>query len=157
EKAKAADLDKKPLVVKPIAPVPESDRAGAVARGVDFLLRTQNKTGSWGAPTKTKELKITPDTGSHLPFPVRPNSLFRIALCEFEKDRPEVTPAIKKGEDWLVKTLPELRRGTAVELYNVWGHAYAIQALVLLKKRGDATPDRKALFDRLIKEQLELL
>jgi hypothetical protein len=160
-KAKAADAKSAaapaPLVVKPIAPVAESDRAGAVARGVDFLLRTQNKTGSWGAPTKTKELNIMADIGSHTAFRVGTTSLVVMALCECEKDRPEVTPAIKKGEEWLVKTLPELRRGTAIELYNVWGHAYAIQALVHLKKRPDATAERKATFDRLIKEQLELL
>src|SRR3954471_8760116 len=141
---KAADeLDTKSLVVKPIAPVPESDRAAAVVRGIDFLIRTQNKTGSWGAPTKTKELNIMADIGSHLAFRVGTTSLVLMALCENEKERPEVTPAIKKGEEWLVKTLQELRRGTPVELYNVWGHAYAIQALVHLKKRPEATAERK--------------
>src|SRR5215203_5037348 len=157
-KAKAADAKSAaspaPLVVKAIAPVAESDRAGAVARGVDFLIRTQNKTGSWGAPTKTKELNIMADIGSHTAFRIGTTSLVLMALSEVEKDRPETTAAIKKGEEWLVKALPELRRGTPIELYNVWGHAYAIQALVLLKKRPEATADRKATFDRLIKEQL---
>src|SRR6188474_1494376 len=105
--AKAADAKSAgspaPLVVKPIPPVPESDRAGAVARGVDFLLRTQNKTGTWGAPTKTKELNIMADIGSHTAFRIGTSSLVLMALCECEKDRPEVTPAIKKGEEWLVK------------------------------------------------------
>src|SRR5215203_3876245 len=153
-KTKVVAEANKPLVVKPITPVPESDRAGAVARGVDFLIRTQNKTGSWGAPTKTKELNIMADIGSHTAFRIGTTSLVLMALCEVEKDRPETTAAIRKGEEWLVKALPELRRGTPIELYNVWGHAYAIQALVLLKKRPEATADRKATFDRLIKEQL---
>jgi len=156
-KKSLAELDKKPLVVKPIAPVPESDRAAAVFRGLDFLIRTQHKNGSWGAPTKTKELNITADIGSHLAFRVGTTSLVLMAMCENEKTRHELTPVIKKGEEWLLEALPKLRRGTPVELYNVWGHAYAIQALVLLKKRSEATTERKATYDRLIKEQMELL
>jgi hypothetical protein len=156
--AKKPDVaEAKPLVVKPIAPVPESDRFGAVVRGLDFLLRTQNKNGSWGGPTKTKELNITADIGSHTAFRVGTTSLAIMALCENEAVKPDLKPAIVKGEEWLVASLKELRRGNGIELYNVWGHAYAIQAMVLLKKRPEANAERKATLDRLIKEQMECL
>jgi hypothetical protein len=154
---KSGDAENKPLVVKPIPPVSESDRLGAVVRGLEFLLRTQNKSGSWGAPTSTKELNIMADIGSHTAFRIGTSSLVLMALCENEATQPQVKPALDKGEAWLLKALPELRRGTAVELYNVWGHAYSIQAMVLLKKRPGATAEKKALLDRLIKEQMELL
>jgi hypothetical protein len=156
-KRKDAEAAAKPLVVKAIAPVPESDRAAAVVRGLDFLVKTQNKNGSWGSPTKTKELNIMADIGSHQAFRVGTTSLVLMALCENEKTRPELTPAIKRGEEWLVETLPKLRRGTPIELYNVWGHSYALQALALLKTRPAASAERKADYDRLMKEQLELL
>lgn len=157
-KAKKLDAtEAKPLVVKPIAPVPESDRFGAVVRGLDFLLRTQNKNGSWGGPTKTKELNIMADIGSHTAFRVGTTSLAIMALCENEAVKPDLKPAIAKGEEWLVASLKELRRGNSIELYNVWGHAYAIQAMVLLKKRPEANAERKATLERLIKEQMECL
>jgi hypothetical protein len=154
---KTSDGENKPLVVKPIPPVSESDRLGAVVRGIEFLLRTQNRTGSWGAPTKTKELNIMADIGSHTAFRIGTTSLALMALCENEATQSQVKPALDKGEAWLLKALPELRRGNAIELYNVWGHAYSIQAMALLKKRPGATAEKKALLDRLIKEQLELL
>ena len=43
--------------------------------------------------------------------------------------------------------LPSLRRADAVAIYNVWGHGYAIQALVRMYRRhaGDAAKQRKIL------------
>src|SRR2546427_474459 len=51
---------------KPIDPVASKDLEDAVRRGVAFLLSDQNKNGSWGSPTRTKNLNIyTPVPDGH--------------------------------------------------------------------------------------------
>src|SRR5947207_14375456 len=48
------------------APVPAAKLEAAIDRGVDFLLTTQNKDGSWGSAEKSKALNLyMPVPGSH--------------------------------------------------------------------------------------------
>ncbi len=53
--------------------------------------------------------------------------------------------------------MPELRRATPDTIYNVWGHAYGIQALVRMLRRHEGDAARCARIRELIAGQIELL
>ena len=123
----------------------------AIDRGIQFLLADQRPDGSWGSAERTKGLNIyAPPPGAHDAFRAAVTALAVMALIEVEPrlaedQRPVVTKAIDRGAAWLADRLDELRRATPDALYNVWGHAYSIQALVSLHHRaaGDAEAQKK--------------
>jgi imidazolonepropionase-like amidohydrolase len=150
-----ADVDLRP---KPVPPVPAGDIDEAVARGVAFLLKDQNKDGSWGSPHRTKGLNIyAPVPDAHHAFRNAVTALCLMALIEAGGDSKEVIQAIERGETWLMENLPELRRATADALYNIWGHAYGIQALVRMYHRLPMDEARRRKIDELIRGQLGFL
>ena len=113
-------------------------------RGIQFLLDDQNKDGSWGTPERTKNLNIfAPVPGGHDAFRTATTSLCLKALYEIGGDREDVQQAIDRCELWMFERLPKLRRAGPVAIYNVWGHAYAIQALVRMHGRYDGNADRQ--------------
>ncbi len=121
---------------KPVKPRVAEEVERAISRGVAFLLKDQNRTGSWGSPHRTKGLNIyAPVPGAHHAFRTAVTALCIAALIEVDSDRSDVREAIQRGEAWLFQHLPKLRRATPDALYNVWGHAYAIQALVRMYGR----------------------
>lgn len=129
----------------------------AIDRGVNFLLGTQNSNGSWGSPTRTKDLNIyAPVPGAHHAFGTATTALCLIALCEQERHRSDVAAAIEKGQHWMLENLPRLRRANRDAIYNVWGHGYGIHALVKLHQRTQDSQLRQQLTD-LIQLQFERL
>ena len=120
-----------------------------IRRGVDFLLADQNKNGSWGSARQTKGLNIyAPVPGAHQAFRTAVTAMAVSALIDSglaDKPGPEAD-ALKKGETFLLKEIPKVRRATADAIYNVWAHAYGIQALVdmygRLPKEDQAGRDR---------------
>ena len=128
-------------------PVRSSDppviRCGsAIRRGVDFLLEHRNRDGSWGSATNTKSLNIyAPIPGAHQAFRVAVTSLATSALIQSGDEREEVRAAVDQAEQWLADYLPRARRATGDAIYNVWAHAYAIEALVDLLADGEQTPN----------------
>src|SRR6185295_8729325 len=70
---------------------------------------------------------------------------------------PAAKQALARGEEWLLKNLPHLRRADPVAIYNVWGHAYGIQALTDMYRRELLDPQRKEKIKELILSQIELL
>ena len=124
---------------KPVKPRVAKDVERAIERGVAFLLKDQNEPGSWGSPHQTKGLNIyAPVPGAHHAFRTAVTAMCVMALIEVDSDRKDVLAAIERGEAWLLERLPRLRRATPDALYNVWGHAYAIQALVRMHDRVPA-------------------
>lgn len=157
--------DEKPPKEAPLArpkavdpPTPD-ELNGAIQRGIAFLLEDQNKNGSWGSPTKTKGLNIyAPIPGAHHAFQTATTSLVLAALLDVDGGKTEkVRKAIERGETWLFENLPHLRRATPDALYNVWGHGYAIQALVRMHKRLPDDADRQKKIEDLIRDQMDLL
>lgn len=129
----------------------------AIARGVEFLIATQNQNGSWGSPTKTKDLNIyAPVPGAHHAFGTGTTALCISALCELEANYPQSKEAIDRGQAWLIEHLPKLRRATPDAIYNVWGHGYGIQALVRLYRRSQSDQLKQQLRE-LIQTQFERL
>ena len=130
----------------------------SIMEGVDFLVKSQNENGSWGGPTRTKGLNIyAPLPGAHHAFRMGTSSLALTGLLDTGDSRPEVLAAISKAEKWLLKTLPRLRRADVTTTYNVWGHAYALQALSALANREGVTEEQKEIYKKAAQGQLNAL
>jgi squalene cyclase len=139
------------------APKPEELEA-AIQRGVQFLLNTQNKDGSWGSARINRPGDIfAPVPGAHQAFRAAVTSLCVSALIEIRSSDEEVNRAIDRGEAWLLTHLPKVRRANGDAIYNVWAHAYAIQALVRMYERRPGDPQRSAEIKRQIGQQIDLL
>ncbi len=139
------------------APAPAALQA-ASRRGVEFLLKDQNKDGSWGTPERTKGLNIyAPVPGAHHAFQTAVTALCVCALIEAGGDSEETCQAIERGENWIFEFLPRLRRATPDALYNVWGHGYAIQALVRMHARIPSDAKRRRKIENMIREQMDFL
>jgi hypothetical protein len=153
--ARCGAAEERPEASAPPSPPPPTPVASpsaveiraAIDRGVWYLLAAQNPDGSWGSARRTKDLNIyAPVPGAHQGFHAATTSLCLSALIELDRSDPWVARAIDRGEDWLFRELPHVRRATPDTIYNVWAHAYSIQALVRILKRhaGDGAAERRA-------------
>lgn len=150
----AADPDLRPA---PPAPIPETQFAEAIRRGVEHLVTTQNKDGSWGSPRWTGGVDNDPLT-SHHSFQTATTALCVEALLEVGGDSPEVKAALDKGTANLVAELNHLKRADRGNLPNVWAHGYGAQTLVALHRRTSPTDAAtRKTYEDLIKSQLEQL
>ena len=139
--AAAAQRKSRPVDV----PVEELD--AAIARGRAFLVGAQNADGSFGSAGRTKDLNIMAGVGSHFGFRAATTALAVQALIEEDDGTPGVAAAIDRGERWLFERLPDVRRDDPTMIYNVWAHAYGIQALVAMHGRK---PDDVARRERIV-------
>jgi hypothetical protein len=143
---------------KPAEPPKPGEIDDAMHRGIAFLLKDQNKDGSWGTPERTKGLNIyAPVPGAHHAFRTAVTSLCLMALIETGGNDAEVRKAIERGEAWLFENLPILRRATPDALYNVWGHGYAIGALVRMYGRLPKDMERLRKIEKMIRDQMDYL
>ncbi len=135
----------------------------AITRGVEFLLKDQNKNGSWGSPHNTKALNIYAPSpaASHLAYRAAVTAMCISALIESgQVDKSaEAKQSLQRAQDWLMLELPGVRRATADVMYNVWAHAYGIQALVHLHHRAKSANQKEQLnkIEDLIRNQIERL
>jgi hypothetical protein len=154
-----SEISSPPSPPPPSLPAPSAaDIRASIDRGVDYLLAAQNPDGSWGSARRTKDLNIyAPVPGAHQGFRAATTSLCISALIEIGRSDPWVKRAIDRGEEWLFRELPRVRRATPDTIYNVWAHAYSIQALVRILRRhaGEAAIERRAR--EAIQEQIDLL
>ncbi|GHC42849.1 prenyltransferase/squalene oxidase repeat-containing protein [Roseibacillus persicicus] len=130
----------------------------AIQRGVDFLIASQNPSGSWGSATLTKGLNINaPIPGAHHAFRTGASALALEGLLKSGDRRPATVAAIEKGEAWLFDQLPRLRRAEQLTIYNNWGHAYGIRALAELNRYHAGNASKQASIARLAEQQVEML
>src|SRR5258708_6064716 len=153
------DQEKDPeLHPKAPAPVPADKLNASVKRGIDYLLKDQNKDGSWGSAERTKDLNIyAPVPGAHHAFRTAVTAMCVSALIEVDDLSDAVKKAIERGEAYLLEELPKVRRGSTDAIYNVWTHAYGIQALVHMYKRLPEDKDRQKKIEDLIRGQYDRL
>jgi hypothetical protein len=136
------------------APTAEAIRA-AMTRGVDFLIGDQNKNGSWGSATRTKDINIyAPLPGAHHAYRAGASGLALSGLIDSADKRPEASAAIEKAAAWTLENLPELRRADQTTTYNIWGHAYGLRSLTRLHDR-EADPEKKALYRKVAQDQVD--
>ena len=125
--------------------------------GCDFLLKTQNGDGSWGSARKTKGLNIfAPVPGSHRAFRLAVTALSMSALLEIKSKDKNYSKCIDQGEKYLLGQLPQLRRASPMALYNVWSHAYGLQALHRMYKNASSR-ERKKEIQGVITQQIKML
>jgi hypothetical protein len=157
-----------PLAVKgpkpePVEPPAVSEVDASITRGVDFLLQAQRDSGAWGGPQKTKGLNIfAPVPGAHLAFRTGVTGLAIEALFDarplFDKEKQQaIDSALDRGQAWLLEHSDELRRAQQEALYNVWGHAYAIHAIVPLYHRASGDAELQAKLFELLKYHVDRL
>ena len=137
--------------------VPEAEIDAAVARGLAFLVATQNRDGSFGSAERTKGLNIMAGVGSHFGFRAATTALAVQGLIEEDDRSAAVAAAIERGEQWLLEELRDVRRDDPVMIYNVWAHAYGIQALVAMHGRRPNDTARRERIVGLIHEQFDKL
>lgn len=138
----------------------EAQIQAAIRRGVEFLLHDQNPDGSWGSAHRTKDLNIyAPVPGAHQAFRAAVTALCVQALIETgaAEQSDAANQALQRGETWLLEHLPELRRATPDALYNVWSHAYGIQALVAMHRRAAGDAERQQRIRAVIESQFDRL
>jgi hypothetical protein len=142
---------------KPPEPVPAEKLDAAVRRGVAFLVGCQNKDGSWGSPALKGGVPIIAGIGSHHAFGVAVTSMCVSALTEVGSDSSDAIRAIERGEAYLFAEMPKVRRDDPELIYNVWTHAYGIQALARMHRRLPGDKDRQKKIEDLIRGQYEKL
>ena len=130
----------------------------AINRGFDFLLKTQNKDGTFGKPNRTKGLNIyAPGLDSFAGYRLGTTGLCLSGLIENFNGRVDIEASIHRAAKGLVLQLPKMRRPTVDVMYNLWGHAYGIQGL--LRYRSFSSADRSLMkdVDRVIQHQIGML
>lgn len=143
--------------VKDLPPATPEAINASITRGVGFLITDQNKNGSWGSVTRTKNINIyAPLPGAHHAYRAGASGLALSGLLDSADNRPETTAAISKAAAWSVENLPKLRRAEQTTTYNIWGHAYGLRSLVRLHER-ETDPGKKALYKTLAQEQVDLV
>ena len=129
----------------------------AISDGSQFLLQNQNEDGSWGTAQQTKGLNIyAPIPGAHRAFRLACTALSITALLDVQKDNSTFHDTITRGKEYLLENLSNLRRATPMALYNVWSHAYGIQALVRLFKFSTDENEKEKIWG-LIRQQISML
>jgi hypothetical protein len=156
DRAAAAKEPVPDLHPQPPEPVSPEALEATIRRGVAFLLKDQNKDGSWGSPELTG-VEIIAGIGSHHAFGTAVTAMCVSALTEVDDGTDAVRRAIERGEDYLFRELPKVRRDSPMLIYNVWTHAYGIQALVHMDARLPADEARRARIHALIREQFDRL
>lgn len=110
-----------------------SEEAGArhersIRAGVAFLLRTQKKNGAWGDPLPERPADIyTGGVNSFHAFGNASSALCCMALLA-QPAETAVDTALFKGYRYLCDA-PDAVRINGDTFYNIWAHAYMIEAL----------------------------
>ena len=142
----------------PPAPLTPEKLESSIRRGIAFLLKDQNKDGSWGSAERTKALNIyAPVPGAHHAFRAAVTALCVDALIEVDDGSDAVRKAIERGEESLLEQLPKVRRAEPTAIYNVWTHGYGVQALAQMYRRLPKDEKRREKIEAMIREQYDLL
>ena len=130
----------------------------SIDKGVRFLVGSQNPDGSFGSHVSKRTGEIyAPLPGSHHAFRAATTSLSVAALVETKSNDPEVRKSIMAAQEWMFDFFPRVKRAQGDAIYNVWAHAYGIQAFVRLKKMEGQTEEMITRIDQAIRDQIVML
>lgn len=152
------DFENPPEILEPIEGPSPSEIERSIEAGVKFLLDTQNPDGSFGSHVSSRTGEIfAPIPGSHHAFRAATTALSVSALLETRPDDVGVKASVEAAEAWMLKKFPKVKRAQGDTIYNVWAHAYGIQALVKLRSREGIAQERVEEIDNLIRQQISML
>ena len=124
----------------------------AIRSAVEWLVKNQNKDGSFGHHVSGRTYELWCDVpGGHMAFKAASTALCWMGL----NDSPYQTDASRKAQErclaWLTKSA-DVKRAYAQQFYNIWPYAYGLRALsqALNTKAPGASPDEmKATIARI--------
>jgi hypothetical protein len=153
--ASAVDARPSDEAPRPAPAAAAPDVAGAIRKGVAYLVSAQNRDGSWGSPASNLWDIYAPVPGSYHAFQVASSALAVSALLEAGGDEPGVPEAVRRGTDYLLERR-RVRRVSADTLYNTWAHAYALEtfARLLAREKDEA---RKTALRAAAADSIDLL
>lgn len=130
--------------------------ADAHARGVDFLVQSQNPDGSWGSFVSLRPGEIYLDNlSSHRAFTQATTALCLLALQEPAKSDAVVAAALDRGVQYILNE-PFAGRASGSTFYDTWAHTYLVQALA--KLHGDERlAHRQSEIRELLIREIDLL
>ena len=142
----------------PVEPPSREALEGAIGCGIKFLVENQNPDGSWGSYRYEGGIILyAPVPGAHGAFRAAVTALCVSALIEIGDKSAGSDKALNSGETWLLHNLAKVRRASADTIYNIWSHAYGIQALVRMHNRLPKDADRRRAIEDLIRNQMGFL
>jgi len=140
----------------PITPPTQQEVLAAIDRGVQYLLQNQLSDGSFGT-SYPKFVKFDMPEEEFHSLKMATTSLCLKGLIENFDGSEEMDRAITRAEDWMFKTVPGFRRPALRTMFNVWGNAYALEALLAMLEHRPLDEDRLQKTRELIELQIELL
>jgi hypothetical protein len=75
----------------------------------------------------------------------------------FSEQREDVRTSLERGESWFLENIPKVRRADPTAIYNVWTHAYGIQALVAMYRAHPKNAEERTNLLELIRGQIDML
>ena len=155
---KPMDFSRPPIIVKPPNGPSPSQIERSIDRGVKFLMMTQNKDGSFGTHETNRLSEVyAPIPGAHDAFRAATTALSVSAILEAKGNDPEVQVSIEASRTWMLENFRNIKRATGDAIYNVWSHAYGLQALVRLREYSADSPEMVAKIDDLMRHQVDML
>jgi hypothetical protein len=156
---------------EPITPPSQDDVKKSIGRGVDFLLQSQLKSGAWGRSENGKYYQIwAPVPGAHHAYRTATTALAAMSLIEASpvlgnEQRSKANASVDRAQAWLLEHGGDLRRSApdmyddyfGHALYNVWGHAYGVQAGLALHERAEGNTELQGKLEKFIEYHIERL
>jgi len=137
-------------------PAAQADIEAARRRGIEWLVKNQNKDGTWGSIDESRPYQIWLGTLSSLrAFQDATASLCVMALVENSKGDPAAFAAAERGLDHLLKSEP-VARATGDALYDQWTHAYMVHAMAVAA-RDERLASRRAGIVKLALREIGIL
>jgi hypothetical protein len=141
----ASGAGEAPVLAKVVPPAAQVSVEEAVRTGVDFLVRNQNKDGSFGRYTIGRNYELWCDVpGGHQAFKGGTTALCWLGLHDVAYQPEASKQAQARCLDWLVKNAA-VKRAYGEQFYNIWPYAYGIRALSVALREGAPGADREAI------------
>lgn len=140
----------------PITPPTQQEVRDAIDRGVQYLLGAQLTDGSFGT-SLPRFVHFDMPNCELISLKTATTGLCLRALIENYDGSPEMDQAITRAEDWLLEKLPGFRRPNMRSMFNIWGHTYALEALVASLEHRPLDDDRRRRIGEMVDLQIHLL